>query len=189
MSDEDFIISEESIKSAVKAMAIKVSNDYEGKPLLAICVLKGAIIFYSDLVRYLSIPVRMDFVAVSSYGNGTVSNGEVTFRSRTHISDDDLRRYHILLVEDIVDTGNTLYWLKGYFLKKGPLSVKICTLIDKPSRRVIELTPDYSCFSIPDKFIVGYGLDYNELYREMPYISSIGYAEKHYHKGCELERI
>lgn len=182
MYDDSFIISEEDIKSAVKKLAEKISNDYKGEPLIAICVLKGAVVFYSDLVRCLNIPVRMDFVAVSSYGSDTKSSGKITFRARTHASDDELKKYHILLVEDIVDTGNTLYWLKDYFKEKNPLSVKICTLIDKPSRRVVDLTPDYSCFSIPDKFIVGYGLDYDELYREMPYISSIDYAEKHYHK-------
>ena len=189
MNDKEFLILEEDIKLAVNDVAKKISNDYDGKPLLAICVLKGAVIFYSDLVRCLSIPVRMDFVSVSSYGANTTSSGNITFRARTHITDEDLKKYHILLVEDIVDTGNTLYWLKDYFLKKNPLSVRICTLIDKPSRRVVELTPDYSCFSIPDEFIVGYGLDYDELYREMPYISSIGYAEKNYYKICNLEKV
>ncbi|MGN1412269.1 MAG: hypoxanthine phosphoribosyltransferase [Oscillospiraceae bacterium] len=182
MYDDSFIISEEDIKLAVKKLAEKISKDYKNKPLIAICVLKGAIIFYSDLIRYIDTPIRMDFVAVSSYGSDTKSSGKINFRARTHTSDEELKKYHILLVEDIVDTGNTLYWLKDYFNKKNPLSVKICTLIDKPSRRVVDLTPDYTCFSIPDKFIVGYGLDYDELYREMPYISSIDYAEKHYHK-------
>jgi hypoxanthine phosphoribosyltransferase len=189
MDEKDFIISEEEIKSAVQKVADEISKDYDGKPLLAICVLKGAVIFYSDLLRSLSVPTRMDFISVSSYGAGTTSSGEVEFRARTHISDENLKKYHILLVEDIIDTGNTLHWLKGYFQDKEPLSVRVCTLIDKPSRRVVDLTPDYTCFTIPDEFIVGYGLDYDELYREMPYISSIAYAEKHYHKRDEFSNI
>jgi hypoxanthine phosphoribosyltransferase len=142
-----------------------------------VCVLKGAVIFYSDLVRKLTTPVRMDFVAVSSYGAGTVSSGEITFRARTHISDEELKDYHILIVEDIVDTGNTLYWLKEYFKSKQPLSVKLCTLIDKPSRRVADIQSDYYGFSIPDRFIVGYGMDCDELYRELPYIADIDYVK------------
>jgi len=182
MNDDNFIISEQDIQSAIEKLAIQISNDYTGKPLLAICVLKGAILFFSDFVRKLSIPVRMDFVAVSSYGSGTVSSGNINFRARTHISDEELKKYHVLIVEDIVDSGNTLYWLKKHFLSKQPLSVKICTLIDKPSRRVADVQADYYCFTIPDKFIVGYGLDCNELYRELPYISDIDYVKKNYNK-------
>lgn len=177
MNDDAFIISEQDIKLAIEKLATKISNDYQDKPLLAICVLKGAVIFFSDLVRKLSIPLKMDFIAVSSYGANTISSGEITFRARTHISDDKLKNYHILIVEDIVDTGNTLYWLKNYFLSKNPLSVKICTLIDKPSKRVADIQTDYYCFTIPDRFIVGYGLDCDELYRELPYIADIDYVK------------
>lgn len=182
MNDDTFIISEQDIQSAITKVASKISSDYQNKPLLAICVLKGAVIFFSDLVRKLSTPVRFDFIAVSSYGADTTSSGKITFRARTHISDEELKDYHILIVEDIVDTGNTLYWLKDYFLSKNPLSVKVCTLIDKPSRRVADIQPDYCCFTIPDKFIVGYGLDCNEFYRELPYIADIDYA-KNTHKS------
>jgi hypoxanthine phosphoribosyltransferase len=177
MPNDTFIISTEDIQSAIERLADTISKDYKGKPLLAVCVLKGAVIFYSDLVRKLSTPVRMDFVAVSSYGANTTSCGEITFRARTHIPDEELKDYHVLIVEDIIDTGNTLYWLKEYFSKKNPLSVKICTLIDKPSRRVADVQADYRCFTIPDRFIVGYGLDFNELYRELPYIADIDYVE------------
>lgn len=181
MGDSDYIITEGDIQTAIEGLANRLSSDYSGKPLLAICVLKGAVIFFSDLVRKLSTPVRMDFVAVSSYGAGTESSGEITFRARTHVSDEELRRYHVLVVEDVIDSGNTLYWLKDYFLKKHPLSVRVCTLLDKPSRRVADVQADYRCFTIPDRFIVGYGLDYDEKYRELPYIADIEYAQRHYH--------
>lgn len=180
MNDNNFIISERDIQLAITKLGKKLSNDYNGKPLLAVCVLKGAVLFFSDLVRKISTPVRLDFVAVSSYGANMESSGNIEFRAKMHISDEELKNYHILIIEDIVDTGNTLYWLKDYLLKKNPLSVKICTLIDKPSRRIADVQADYYCFTIPNKFIVGYGLDCNELYRELPYIANIEYAEKHY---------
>jgi hypoxanthine phosphoribosyltransferase len=177
MHDGSYIITKEEIDLAVSRLADTISKEYKGEPLLAVCVLKGAVIFYADLVRKLTTPVRMDFVAVSSYGAGTVSSGEITFRARTHISDEELKDYHVLIVEDIVDTGNTLYWLEEYFKSKQPLSVKLCTLIDKPSRRVANVQADYYGFSIPDRFIVGYGMDCNELYRELPYIADIDYVK------------
>jgi hypoxanthine phosphoribosyltransferase len=175
-----FILSETEIKSAVKEMAQKLSVDYDGKPLLAVCVLKGAVMFYTDLIREFSTPVVLDFVAVSSYGSETTSSGLLDFRARTKMDDAAIQGYHVLIVEDVIDSGNTLYWLKKYFESKHPLSVKVCTLLDKPARRSADIQADYSCFTIPDKFIVGYGLDHNELYRDLPYIAEIDYVKELY---------
>ena len=163
MDKFESFISEEEIKQKVKQIAAKISSDYEGESLFVIGVLTGAFIFTADLVRELTVDVEgIDFIQISSY-QGDHSTGNFVFKK--DISN-DISGKNILLVEDIIDTGRTLKKLKEMLLTRNPRSIKICTACDKPSRRVTELVPDYNCFTIPDKFIVGYGLDYDGVYRD-----------------------
>jgi hypoxanthine phosphoribosyltransferase len=159
------LLPQEEIKEKVRYLAELVSRDYQGKVPLLICVLKGAVVFLSDLIRNLEIPVEMDFMAVSSYGNSTTTSGVVRILKdlETGIDNKD-----ILIVEDIIDTGLTLSYLKENLLSRNPRSLKIITLLDKPERRVVDIEPDYCGFCIPDEFVVGYGLDFNEKYRDLP---------------------
>jgi len=161
------LISEEEVGKRVKELGEKISRDYQGKSIIVICVLKGAIIFYSDLARYIDVPLEMDFMAVSSYGSGTKSTGVVRILKDLSV---DIQGKHLLLVEDILDTGNTLHYLSENLKSRNPASFKICTLLDKPERRVADIHADYVGFVIPDDFVVGYGLDYNQGYRNLPYI-------------------
>lgn len=159
------LVPRKDIDAAVKRMAEEITRDYQGTNPLVLGVLKGSIIFMSDLVRKLEFPLEIDFVKCSSYTSGTQSSGEVkmAFGLRPKI-----RGRHVLVVEDIVDTGITLSFLLHYFKSKKPASLKLCTLADKPSRRVAPLHIDYSGFTVPDRFIVGYGMDCNEQYRNLP---------------------
>ncbi|MEX1377380.1 MAG: hypoxanthine phosphoribosyltransferase [Eubacteriales bacterium] len=176
------LITEEEIQVKVKEMAKKISEDYKDKHLLMICILKGAIMFYSDLARYLTIPVAMDFMAVSSYGKSTKSSGEVRILKDLSIPAEGL---DILIVEDILDSGNTLNYIKNILEDRKPSSLKICTLLDKPERREQPIDVDYKGFEIPDEFVIGYGLDFAEKYRNLPYIgvlkervySDVGFKE------------
>lgn len=161
------LITEEELRQRVKQLGERISKDYEGKSIIMICVLKGAIIFYSDLARYIDVPLEMDFMAVSSYGSGTKSTGAVRILKDLNMS---IEGRHLLLVEDILDTGNTLHYLGDNLKSRNPASFKICTLLDKPDRRVADIKADYIGFEIPDDFVVGYGLDYNQRYRNLPYI-------------------
>jgi len=161
------LISEEEIQRKVKELAERISKDYEGKRLLMICILKGAIMFYSDLARNISIPMAMDFMAVSSYGAGTKSSGEVRILKDLSVPAEGL---DILIVEDILDSGNTLNYIENILKDRKPASLKICTLLDKPERREKPIVVDYVGFAIPDEFVIGYGLDYSEKYRNLPYI-------------------
>ena len=164
------LFSEEQIKERVRALAAEIAREYAGKNVLMLCALKGAIIFMTDLARqlYPAVDVEFDFIKVSSYGNESVSAGKVVMKHNTDIN---LEGRHILLVEDIVDTGHTLAFLQNFLAEQKPASVKICALLDKPDRRVVhEAKYDYLGFSIPDEFVVGYGLDYAQRYRHLPYI-------------------
>jgi hypoxanthine phosphoribosyltransferase len=159
---ERILISREELAKRIKEVAAEIDRDYAGEPVLLVGILKGSVLFFADLVRELSLPASMDFMAISSYGAGTTSTGEVKMLKDL---DKSVSGKNVLIVEDIIDSGNTLSYLKRLLLSRGPKSLKICTLLDKPDRRKVELPVDYCCFQIPDEFVVGYGLDYNELYR------------------------
>ena len=162
---QEVLISEEEISNMVKELATRISRDYEGKELVLVGVLKGGFMFLADLARYITIPLDIEFISVSSYGSSTKSSGIVKLVKDVDI---DISDKHVLLVEDIVDTGLTLKHLKELFKTKGSASVKVCSAFDKPSRRKVEIDIDYKGISIPDKFIVGYGLDYAGKYRNLP---------------------
>ena len=167
---EEVLISGEDIQKRIKEMGDKITKDYAGKEILAICVLKGASIFMADLVRYIKVPLKFDFIAVSSYGDSTFSLGAVKILKDI---DQDIAGKDVLLVEDIVDTGYTLNYLLRIFKARNPKSLKVCTLLSKPSRRKIDVTVDYCGFEVPDKFVVGYGLDFRGYYRNYPYIFTL----------------
>ncbi|GAV23953.1 hypoxanthine phosphoribosyltransferase [Carboxydothermus pertinax] len=163
----EILISEEEIRAKVKELGQQISRDYAGQELLLVGILRGAMLFMSDLMREIDIPVNIDFMVVSSYGAGTTTSGEVRVLKDL---DRGIEGRNVLLIEDIVDTGLTLNYLTKYLANRHPKSLKVCTLLNKPSRRRIEVPVDYNGFIIPDKFVVGYGLDYNEFYRNLPYI-------------------
>ena len=156
------LITKEEIAAKVKEVAARITEDYKGESVLFVCILKGSVHFYSDLTREIDLPLTMDFMSISSYGAGTTSSGEVKMLKDL---DKTINGKHVIIGEDIIDSGNTLSYLKRLLSSRQPASIKICTLLDKPSRRKVDLTPDYCCFTIPDEFVVGYGLDYDELYR------------------------
>ncbi|NLJ25994.1 MAG: hypoxanthine phosphoribosyltransferase [Firmicutes bacterium] len=161
------LLTEAEIKQRVSELGARISQDYAGKDLVAVCILKGALHFMADLTRAIEIPLAIDFMAISSYGAGTKTSGEVRI-----IQDLDaaIAERHILIVEDIVDTGLTLKYLVDNLGSRRPASLKIVTLLDKPARRAVTISPDYNGFEIPDEFVVGYGLDYDEKYRNLPFI-------------------
>lgn len=161
------LINEEQIKNRVAELGEQITHDYASKNLLVIGIFKGAVPFLADLIRQIRVPLRYDFMAVSSYGSSTKSSGVVRIMKDLERS---IEEYHILIVEDIVDTGLTLQYLKENLLGRKPLSLRIVTLLDKPERRKVDIQPDYNGFVIPNEFAVGYGLDYNEMYRNLPYI-------------------
>ena len=161
------LISENELKEKIKEVASKIAADYVGEEVLFVGILKGSIHFYSDLTREITFPMTMDFMAISSYGAGTTSSGEVKMLKDL---DKSICGKNVIIVEDIIDSGNTLSYLKRLLSSRQPKSVKICTLLDKPSRRKVDYTPDYCGLEIPDEFVVGYGLDYSERYRALPYV-------------------
>ncbi|MBQ7373200.1 MAG: hypoxanthine phosphoribosyltransferase [Clostridia bacterium] len=162
------IISEQEIQERIKQVGAKISKEYDGKPVLLVSVLKGAFVFMADFCRALTIPIELDFMSASSYGAGTVSSGTVRIDfDLKH----DISNYHVIIIEDIIDTGRTLKEIVRILDNRHPLSLKVVTLLDKPSRRVVEFNADESLFVIPDLFVIGYGLDYNEYYRNLPYIA------------------
>ena len=163
---QSILITEKELKAKVKEIGEKISEDYKGKTPIFVGVLKGCFIFMSDLVRSVSINCSMDFMAVSSY-SGTKTTGAVKINK--DLSEDICGR-DVIIVEDILDSGVTLNYLKSYLMVRKPASIKIVTLMDKPSRRKADVFADYSCFEVPDAFVVGYGLDYNEKYRNLPYV-------------------
>lgn len=164
---ERILISRDEINRKVAELARTISTDYAGKNPLMVGILKGAMIFMADLVRAVTIDVQFDFMAVSSYGSSSKSTGVVRILKDL---DQNIQGRHILVVEDIVDTGLTLNYLLDILKAREPASVRICALLDKPSRREVEVPVDYNGFAIPDEFVVGYGLDYNEMYRNLPEI-------------------
>lgn len=164
------LYSEELLASKVAELGAKITEDYMGKELLVIGVLKGANIFLSDLVRKIDLPVKLDFIAASSYGSSTESSGVVRILKDLDYS---IEGKHVLIVEDIIDTGLTLHYLLDNFKARNPKSVSVCTLLDKPERRKVEIDVAYVGFDIPDEFIVGYGIDYAEKYRNLPYIATL----------------
>ena len=161
------LISEQRIKEKVKELGEQITKDYAGKKLLVISVLKGAAVFMADIIREIKMPVRIDFMCVSSYGTGTTSKGSVKIIKDLDI---DVKGYDILIVEDILDSGITLSNLIKVLESRNPNSVNICTLLSKPSRRKVEVPVRYEGFEVPDEFVVGYGLDYAEYYRNLPFI-------------------
>ncbi|HBK86450.1 MAG TPA: hypoxanthine phosphoribosyltransferase [Firmicutes bacterium] len=162
---ESILIPREEISAKVAELGRQISSDYEGQELLAICVLKGAIIFTADLLRHLTIDVTLDSISVSSYSKATHSSGVVRFLKDL---DESVEGRHVLVIEDIIDTGLTLKYLAENLQSRKPKSLRICTLLDKPSRRQVDLKPDYLGFTIPDSFVVGYGLDFAQKYRHLP---------------------
>lgn len=163
------LISEEQIQRRISELAAQITEDYRDKEPILVCILKGAVLFYADLTRRIDTHISMDFMSVSSYGDGTVSSGKLTIRQ-------DLSKpvagRHVIIVEDIVDSGRTLSLLKEHFRDKQAASVRICSLLDKPSRRLegLDLKIDYKGFQVENEFVVGYGLDYAERYRNLPYM-------------------
>ena len=161
------LISEKELAAKVAEMGKRISEDYQGKNLLMVSVLKGSAVFMSDLIRAIDIPLTIDFMAVSSYGSGVKTSGVVKIVKDLDI---ELAGYDLLIVEDILDSGMTLQYIKGILESRGPRSVKIATLLDKPERRQVDVKSDYVGFEIPDMFVVGYGLDFSEKYRNLPFV-------------------
>lgn len=164
---ERVLISEEEIDHAVVELGKRISNDYQGKAPVFICILKGAAFFFSDLLRQIDLPLTTDFMAISSYGNSTKTSGVVRILKDL---DHDVLGRDVVVVEDIVDSGLTLSYIKKVLLERGAVSVRLATLLDKPARRRIDLEVDYVCFNVPNEFVVGYGLDYQEKYRNLPIV-------------------
>ncbi len=164
------LIPEEEVAKRIEEMGKKISEDYTGKHVHLICVLKGGVFFMCELAKRITVPVSMDFMSVSSYGGGTSSSGIVKIAKDL---DEALEGKDVLVVEDIIDSGRTLYYLLDILKKRNPASMKLCTLLDKPDRRVRDVKVDYVGYEIPDEFVVGYGLDYAQKYRNLPYIGVV----------------
>jgi hypoxanthine phosphoribosyltransferase len=164
------LLTEQQLRQRVGDLARQISADYAGKQLLVVGVLKGAWVFMADLVRRLTIPVRCDFVKLSSYGEGTTTTGQVRIHLDVSAS---VKGYDVLIIEDIVDTGTCSLWLVDHLRRKNPASVRLCALLDKPVRRLAPVPIDYVGFTIADHFVVGYGIDWQEKYRQLPYIADI----------------
>ena len=162
------LISEEKIAAAVKEAGKKIDAIYDGRPILLVSVLKGAFVFMADLCRAVSVPCEIGFMCAKSYYHGTVSTGIVNI---TMDLDQDISQYHVVIVEDILDTGRTLNDIVKLLKQRNPLSLRVVTLLDKPERRLVDFKADYSLFTIPDLFVIGYGLDCGEYYRSLPYIA------------------
>lgn len=167
---KEVLVTEEQLKEVNERLGAKITEDFKDKNLLVVGILKGSIYFMTDLTRYIDLPLKLDFLAVSSYGGGTSSSGAVKILKDIDIN---LEGYDILLVEDILDSGRTLHYVCEMLKTRKPKSVSFVTLLDKPERRVVDLTPDYVGCQVPDEFVVGYGLDYDQKYRNLPYIGSL----------------
>ena len=164
---EKILFTGEELDRRVRELGEQITADYAGKEVAVASVLRGSYIFMADLTRAIQLPITVDFMAVSSYGAGTVSSGQVEIKKDLS---DSIEGKDLIIVEDILDSGNTLYYLMDVLRARKPASIRICTLLDKPERRTKPITADYVGFSIPDAFVVGYGLDYDEKYRNLPYI-------------------
>lgn len=164
---EKVLYTEEQLARRVKELGAQITHDYAGKSPVVVSVLRGSYVFMADLTRAIDLPLSVDFMSVSSYGAGTVSSGQVEIKKDLS---DSIEGRDLIIVEDILDSGNTLFYLMDVLQARKPASIRLCTLLDKPDRRVKPITADYCGFTIPDAFIVGYGLDYAEKYRNLPYI-------------------
>lgn len=168
------LISEEEVDARIRELGEKIGKEYEGKQIHLICVLKGGVFFMCELAKRITVPVSMDFMCVGSYGDGTKSSGVVRLAKDL---DESIENKEVLIVEDIIDSGNTLYYLMDVLRQRKPASLRLCTLLDKPDRRVKDVHVDWTGFEIPDEFVVGYGLDYAQKYRNLPYIGVVEVAE------------
>ena len=163
----DVYLSEKEVDRRIRELGEQISKDYEGKSVYLLCILKGSSFFTCELAKRITQPVYVDFMSVSSYGSGTKSSGVVKIVKDLDISVEDK---DVIIIEDIVDSGNTLSYLKKLIASRNPASLRLCTLLDKPDRRVADVDVDYTGFQIPDEFVVGYGMDYDQKYRNLPYI-------------------
>ena len=168
------LITKEEIEKRIDALAEQIMKDYAGEEIYMVCVLKGGIFFMVDLARKINGPVLFDFMVVSSYGSGTESSGHIMIKKDL---DDNIEGKNVLIVEDIIDSGNTLNQLRSFLLTRNPASFKICTILDKPSRRTVDVPVDYVGFEIPCEFVVGYGLDYDQRYRNLDYIGVVRFDD------------
>ena len=168
------LLSEKEVDDRIQAMGEQISRDYAGRQVHLICVLKGGSFFMCELAKRITVPVSLDFMAVSSYGDATKSSGVVKIVKDL---DESIKDKDVLVVEDIVDSGRTLSYLLEMLKDRNPASLRLCTLLDKPARRVVEVKTDYTGFQIPDEFVVGYGLDYDQRYRNLPYIGVVEISE------------
>ena len=168
------LLTEGEVDTRIQELGEQISEDYAGENVHLICVLKGGVFFMCELAKRISVPVSMDFLSVSSYGSGTVSSGAVKIIKDL---DEPLEGKNVLIVEDIIDSGNTLHYLVEILYKRQLKNIRICTLLDKPERRVADVHVDYTGFVIPDEFVVGYGLDYDQKYRNLPFIGSVVFDE------------
>lgn len=166
----EVLLSEETIDAKIRELGKQISEAYEGKSIHLICILKGGCFFMCELAKRITVPVSMDFMSVSSYGSETESRGVITIMKDL---DEPLKGKHVLIVEDIIDTGRTLHYLIELLKDRGAVDVKLCSLLDKPERRVIKVETDWVGFQIPDEFVVGYGMDYDQRYRNLPYIGVV----------------
>ena len=164
------LLSEEEVDKRIREIAGEINRDYAGRAVHLICILKGGVFFTCELAKRISVPVSMDFMCVGSYGDATSSSGVVRLAKDL---DESIENKEVLIVEDIIDSGNTLYYLMDILKKRHPASLRLCTLLDKPDRRVKDVKVDYCGFEIPDEFVVGYGLDYAQKYRNLPYIGVV----------------
>ena len=164
------LVSEQDVDARIEELGKKISEDYAGKQVHLICILKGSVFFMCELAKLITVPVTMDFMSVSSYGDGTKSSGIVKIAKDL---DETLEGKDVIIVEDIIDSGRTLYYLMDVLQQRKPKSMRLCTLLDKPERRVKDVKVDYVGFNIPDEFVVGYGLDYAQKYRNLPYIGVV----------------
>ena len=169
------LINEEKVDARIREIAAKISKEYEGREIHMICVLKGGVFFMCELAKRITVPVTMDFMSVSSYGNDTKSSGVVKIIKDL---DESIEGKNVLVIEDIIDSGRTLSYLLDILGKRNPQSLRLCTLLDKPERRVKDVNVDYTCFNIPDEFVVGYGLDYAQRYRNLPFIGIVEFENE-----------
>lgn len=169
------MIPEEKVLQRVREMAQQITKDYAGRSLKLICILKGSIFFTTELAKRIDLPLTLDFLSVSSYGSGTESSGRVRIVKDL---DENIRDEHVLVIEDIIDSGRTLSFLLDMLKNRQPASLSLCTLLDKPDRRVVDVDVDYTGFTIPDEFVVGFGLDYDQRYRALPYIGVMHFDEE-----------
>lgn len=168
------MLSEEQVNTRIKELGEQISKDYAGKEVHMVCVLKGSTFFTCELAKRITVPVSLDFMSVSSYGNGTASSGNIKIKKDL---EESLMGKDVLVIEDIVDSGRTLSYLLELLGSRQPASLKLCTLLDKPDRRITDVKVDYTGFRIPDEFVVGYGLDYAQKYRNLPYIGIVEFDD------------